>query len=327
MSQKALHFAQETTQIDQFFQERTMQIGLMLEGQNGLNWENWKRILQSAEDCGYQCVFRSDHFTNAQGPVKDALELWTSLTYAASHTSRIEFGPLVTPITFRHPAMLVQIAAAIDLLSNGRMILGMGTGWQEREHHAFGIHFPPLAERYERLQEGLDLVKLLFNNDEPVNYDGKYYPLHDAQILMKRKGGPAQLIGGNGKQKTLRLAAKYAVEWNGVYLNHADFKERSALLDQYLQEEGRDPQSVKRSLMIRVIYGKTDVRVNEQVAEMGASKDDLIQRGIVVGTRSEVLEQLGKWQETGVQRIMLQWLDLDDLDGIESMAVDVIGKL
>lgn len=304
-----------------------MQIGLMLEGQNGLNWDNWKRILQTAENCNYQCVFRSDHFTNAQGPVMDALELWTSLTYAASHTTRIEFGPLVTPITFRHPALLVQYAAAVDVLSNGRLILGMGTGWQDREHHAFGIPFPPLNERYERLQEGLDIVRLLFNHDEAVSYDGKYYSLRDALILMKRKGGPVQLIGGNGKQKTLRLAAKYALEWNGVYLNHADFRERSALLDQYLQEEGRDPRSVKRSLMIRVIYGRTDARVNEQLAAMSASKADLIDRGIVVGTGSEVLDQLGRWQDAGVQRIMLQWLDLDDIDGIESMAADIIGRL
>ena len=102
------------------------QVGIMIEGQDGLNWERWKRILQTAEDSGYQCVFRSDHFTNASGPHKDALELWTSLTYAASHTSRIEFGPLVTPVTFRHPSMNVKYASAISDLSGGRLIMGMG---------------------------------------------------------------------------------------------------------------------------------------------------------------------------------------------------------
>ncbi|MEL6524441.1 MAG: LLM class flavin-dependent oxidoreductase, partial [Chloroflexota bacterium] len=129
-----------------------MQIGLMFEGQDGLNWEHWKNVLEVADTTGYQSVWRSDHFTNAQGEVKDALELWTSLTYAAASTENIEFGPLVTPITFRHPALLAQYAASVDVLSEGRLILGMGTGWQDREHEAFGIHFPALSERYERLE-------------------------------------------------------------------------------------------------------------------------------------------------------------------------------
>src|SRR5574341_1760325 len=115
-----------------------MQIGLMIEGQDGLNWSRWQRILQAAEDLGFQCVFRSDHFTNASPPDKDALELWVSLTYAAGHTQRIEFGSLVCPVTFRHPAMTVRMAAAVDDLSGGRLVLGLGVGGQEREHTKFG---------------------------------------------------------------------------------------------------------------------------------------------------------------------------------------------
>ena len=116
-------------------------IGIMIEGQDGLNWTRWKRLIQSAEDFGYQCVFRSDHFTNASGVDKDSLELWVSLAYAAAHTERIEFGPLVTPVTFRHPSMTVRMAAAVDDLSGGRLVLGMGAGWQEREHKKFGVPF------------------------------------------------------------------------------------------------------------------------------------------------------------------------------------------
>jgi alkanesulfonate monooxygenase SsuD/methylene tetrahydromethanopterin reductase-like flavin-dependent oxidoreductase (luciferase family) len=301
-----------------------MQIGLMLEGQDGLNWDNWKTILDIADNAGYQCVFRSDHFTNASGPVKDALELWTSLSYAASNTKNIEFGSLVTPITFRHPALIAQYAASIDVLSEGRFYLGMGTGWQDREHKTFGIYFPEIKERYERLIDGLEIASKLLNTDEPVTYHGKHYSLEAAQILMKNPKGTKILVGGNGPKKTLPLAAKYAIEWNGVYLNRADFKERCDLLDGYLEAEGRNPEDLKRSLMMRVIYGKDDVRVNEQLAHIKSTKAELIERGIVVGTGSEVLEQLGQWQEAGCERIMLQWLDLGDLAGIELMAKEVL---
>ena len=124
------------------------QIGIMIEGQDGLNWPRWQRILQTAEDCGYQCVFRSDHFTNAAGPDKDSLEVWISLAYAASHTQRIEFGPLVTPVTFRHPAMNLRYATAVDDLSGGRLVYGLGAGWQGREHQKFGVPFHDFSTRF-----------------------------------------------------------------------------------------------------------------------------------------------------------------------------------
>lgn len=300
-----------------------MQIGLMFEGQMGLNWDYWKQILEIADNSGYQSVFRSDHFTNPQGEIKDALELFTSLTYAATVTKNIEFGPLVTPITFRHPAFIAQYGAAIDVLSEGRLVLGLGTGWQDREHEAFDIHFPAISERYERLQDGLEVISRLYAADEPISYEGKHYSLKDANITMKRKDTKI-LIGGNGPKKTLPLAAKYAVEWNAVYLNFDDFKERNQLLDGYLAEEGRKPEDVKRSLMIRVIYGKDDTAVNKKLESMTSSKEELQARGLVIGTGSEIVDILGKWQESRCQRIMLQWIELDDLGSLEDMANDVL---
>lgn len=300
------------------------QIGLMIEGQNGLNWENWKNVLRTAEDGGYQCVFRSDHFTNPNGDHMDALELWTSLTYAASHTERIEFGPLVTPITFRHPSFIVQYAAAINTLSDGRLILGMGTGWQDREHREFGIYFPELSERYERLTDGLEIVTRLFNSDDPVTYEGKHFSLDGAKITMKTPGGPKMLIGGNGPKKTLPLAAKYAVEWNAVYLDHETFKDRNTLLNQYLQEEGRNPADVKRSLMTRMIYRKDQAALDSALAGMSQSKEELQARGLIVGTSQEVTDLLGNWAGIGVQRFMLQWLELDDMASLEDFAANVL---
>lgn len=300
-----------------------MQIGLMFEGQMGLNWDYWKRILDIADNSGYQSVFRSDHFTNPTGDIQDALELWTSLTYAAAMTKNIEFGPMVTPITFRHPAFIAQYAASVDVLSEGRLVLGMGTGWQDREHEAFGIYFPPISERYERLQDGLEIVSRLFSADEPISYEGKHFSLKDAQITMKRKDTQI-LIGGNGPNKTLPLAAKYAVEWNAVYLNFEDFKQRNTLLDGYLQAEGRKAEDVKRSLMIRCIYGKDDASLAKALEGNQSSKAELQARGQVIGTGSEIVDILGKWQSAGLERIMLQWTDLDDLGSLENMAHEIL---
>ena len=145
-----------------------MQIGLMVEGQNGLNWERWERILTTAEQLGFQCVFRSDHFTNPSEPDLDSLELWTSLTYAATKTSRIEFGPLVAPVTFRHPSMTVRIASAIDDLSGGRLVLGLGAGWQEREHRLFGVPFHDFKTRFEMFTDALYMTTELYRSKGPV---------------------------------------------------------------------------------------------------------------------------------------------------------------
>ncbi len=181
-------------------------IGLMVEGQQGLTWERWRRILAAAEDLGFQCVFRSDHFTNPQPPDYESLEAWVSLTYAASQTDHIEFGTLVSPVTFRHPAMLVRTAAAIDDLSGGRLVFGLGIGWQIREHHNYGVPFPDRHVRYEMLREALEITTRLLTSDAPVSYAGKHFPLEDAILLPRpqRAGGPPILIGGRVRRRVER---------------------------------------------------------------------------------------------------------------------------
>jgi F420-dependent oxidoreductase-like protein len=300
------------------------QIGLMIEGQNGLNWARWQRILQTAEDSGYQCVFRSDHFTNAEGADLDSLELWVSLTYAASHTKRIEFGPLVTPTTFRHPSMTIRHAAQVDDLSGGRLVLGMGAGWQEREHRKFGIPFYDMKRRFDMLEDALEMTQRLFESDTPVTWQGKYFTLDDATLLPRpaRKGGPPILIGGRGPKKTLPFTAKYAREWNAVFIPLNDFKDRNALLDDLLAKEGRKPGDVKRSLMTQVVYGKDDAALTARLN--GRNAADLLARGLIVGTASAVIDQIGTWAEAGIERFMLQWLDLDDMVSAEHMAQHIL---
>ena len=302
-----------------------MDIAIMIEGQNGLTWKNWQNIARAVEDLGFVGLYRSDHFTNANPPDKDSLELWISLAWLASHTSRIEFGPLVSPVSFRHPTQTARMAAAVDDLSNGRLTLGLGAGWQEREHTKFGHDLLDLNARFMRFEEGLQVTSALLSSDQPVDFTGKYYSLNQAILLPRpnRPGGPPILIGGNGERRTLPLAARFASEWNAVYLPPAEFSRRSEHLDQLLIEAGRKPHEVRRSMMTGLVFGKDDNDAQAKVATRTGGKRTLEQlraQGAIAGGPSSVIEQLSALAKAGVQRVMLQWLDLDNLDGLETLA-------
>lgn len=301
------------------------QIGLMIEGQWGLNWDRWRMLLKAAEDFGYQCLFRSDHYTIGP-PDQDSLETFVSLTYAASATKSIEFGTLVAPTTFRHPAMTARMAAAIDDLSGGRMVLGLGTGWHEREHTQFGIPFFDIATRYDMLQDALEITSLLYKSDAPANYAGKHFWLKDAVLLPrpKRAGGPPILIGGNGPKKTLPMVAKYADEWNAVHRKPSEAKELNGILDGLLDKGGRKRTDIKRSLMVEAIYGETDEEVKAKADKSFAEHGSLESRYRVIGTGSQIVDQINEYVEAGVERIMFMWVDQDDIGGIEKMARDVL---
>ncbi len=304
-----------------------IEIAIMIEGQDGLNWPRWKRLARTVEELGFVGLFRSDHYTNANPPDKDSLELWISLAWLADETERLEFGPMVTPFSFREPTMTARMAAAVDDLSAGRLILGLGAGWQDREHHNFGHDLLDVSGRMDRLEEGVQVVSALLQSDEPVDFEGDYYELHDAILLPRpqRPGGPPILIGGNGPRRTLPLAAKYAAEWNGVFMTPAAYKELNSRLDELLVANGREPQVLKRSLMTGTRFGRTEQQVREKIARSGGDAQRLRDRGIVVGSGDEFSEQIKAFEEAGVQRIMLQWLELDDMDGLAAMAEVVLG--
>ena len=307
-------------------------VAIMIEGQNGLTWPRWQRIVQEVEALGFSGLYRSDHYTNANPPDMEALELWVSLTWLASQTERIEFGPLVTPVSFRHPTLTARMAAALDDLSNGRLTLGLGAGWQEREHNNFGWDLLDIPKRFSRFQEGLEVITRLLNSDQAVDFHGQFYELQDAILLPrpKRQGGPPILIGGNGPKYTLPLAAKYASEWNAVYLPADEFSELNNCLDELLVQENRQPQEVRRSMMTGCIFGSNEADVKHKVAARTQGKrqvGELRKRGLVVGTTSEVVDQLGYLAEAGVQRVMLQWLDLDDVEGLQNMARGVLAQV
>lgn len=306
-----------------------MEVAIMIEGQNGLNWQRWQRIAVAVEELGFVGLYRSDHYTNMNPPDKDSLELWVSLTWLASHTRRIEFGPLVSPVSFRHPTMLARMASAVDDLSGGRLTLGLGAGWQEREHTNYGWDLLDVPGRFSRFEEGLQVIKSLLQSDDPVDFQGSYYHLQEGILLPRpqRTGGPPILVGGNGPKRTLPLAARYAQEWNGVYITPKQFAERNQRLDSLLEENGRSTQDVRRSLMAGCIFGRNRVELEGKLAERNRSAADLRQIGLAVGTGNEIVDQLGQWGEAGVERIMLQWLDLDDLDGLESLAQAILPQV
>jgi F420-dependent oxidoreductase-like protein len=304
-----------------------LEVAIMIEGQDGLDWARWQRLARAVEDFGYAGLYRSDHFTNPTGPVLDALELWTSLTWLAGNTARIEFGPLVSPVSFRHPVITAWIASAVDSLAGGRLRLGIGAGWQEREHETYGFGLLGTERRFARFEEALQVVILLLQSEEPVSFDGEFYRLRDAVLMPRspRPGGPPVVIGGNGPRRTLPLAARYADEWNAVVVTPERFIELNARLDELLQEAGRPPEQVRRTLMTRVVFGRTTADIESKLA--GESADELSAEGVIIGTASEVTEQLGRLDEAGVQRVMLQWLETDDLDGLEAMAQSVLPQL
>ena len=303
-----------------------LEIAIMIEGQNGLTWPRWQNIVRLVEDLGFVGLFRSDHFTNSNPPDIEALELWTSLTWLADNTQRIEFGPLVTPFSFRHPVHTARMAAAVDDLSQGRLVLGMGAGWNKREHQLFGFDLLEPKARFDRFEEGMQVVTQLLQSEEPVTFEGQYYQLRGATLLPRpaRPGGPRILIGGNGVKRTLTYVTRYASEWNCVSLLPDKFAGLNARLSEMLLEAGRDPESVRRSMMTGCAFGKDDAALQQKIRFYGKTLQDVQQGGAVAGSLEAIREQLHALEQAGLQRIMLQWLDLDDLESLEALAKGIL---
>ncbi|PKO11291.1 MAG: LLM class F420-dependent oxidoreductase [Chloroflexi bacterium HGW-Chloroflexi-2] len=303
-----------------------MKISIMIEGQNGLNWTNWKNIVDIVENDGFYGLYLSDHFTNANPPDKDSLELWTSLTYLATTTKRIRFGSLVSPISFRNPVFTARMAAAVDDLSTGRLKLGLGSGWQEREHQNYGFELLGIKERFLRFEEGLFIISQLLRSNDPITINGKFYQLKDAILLPRpnRKEGPEILIGGNGEKYSFPLIVKYAKEWNAIFLTPEKFKEKTTLLDQLLVAKSKMPGEIRRSLMTNLTYGQNQERLKKKLN--GRDPKDMTQRGIIVGSSGQVTERLHEYQQTGLDEIMLQWIDLEDMDSLIHFSETVLPK-
>ena len=305
---------------------------IMIEGQEGLTWARWQRLAQAAEDGGYDALFRSDHLTGLFGAAtRGSLETWASLTWLATGTRRIRFGPLVCPLTFYHPALLAKRAAAVSELSGGRFDLGIGAGWHEGEHRMFGIPFPSLKERMDRLECGARAIRALWRGG-PVTLDQPYYPLAEAETTPRPAPGALPLvIGGRGERRTLRVVAECADEWNVTRVTLAEYPQKLAVLEQHCRAVGRAPASIMRSLMIAIIVGRSPAELAARREKARAifprlPEDEAGWRaaGFLHGTPAEIVEDLRRWQALGIGRVMLQLVDMEDLAAIELLAREVL---
>ncbi|HJS28097.1 MAG TPA: LLM class flavin-dependent oxidoreductase [Anaerolineales bacterium] len=310
-----------------------MEISLNIEGASGLTWPRWKRFVDEFEPMGFDGVFASDHFTWPNPPDLNSLELFVALAYLADHSQRIHFGSLVSPFSFRDPVFLARQAVAIDELSQGRMILGVGAGWQEREHNKFGYDLGDMKTRMDRLEEGLHVVTQLIRSQEPVSFSGKFFRLEEAQLLPRPERPTRILVGSKGPKRSLPMVARYADIWNCSIQSPEIYVERSALLDELLRAEGRKPADVKRTLMLTAICWRDEGEKERRMALLrrglpsfaDLSTEDLIASlrenpSTVLGLPEVVVEHLQLYEAAGVEEIMLQWFSMDDIEGLETLA-------
>jgi len=306
------------------------EIGIMIEGQEDLTWERLFRLADAVESLGFDCLFRSDHLSGLEGdPKRNSLALWPSLTAIALRTERIRFGPMVCPMTFRHPVMLAKMAAAVDVLSSGRLDLGLGAGWNDNEHRMFGINYPRYGTRLEMLDEGAQLIKALWTG-ETTTFRGKHYQLEAAESFpLPSQATPTIIMGGKGK-RTLQIVAQHATEWNCSYSSLELFREKSRELDGNCRAIGRDPTMLRRSLMVPFVVGTDGTAINDRIkahrkmfSSLPATLADWHNAGFPGGSPQQLVDQLNAFAETGIERFMLQHNDLDDLESLELLAAAV----
>ncbi len=317
-------------------------VSVSVEGVAGLTWFRWKRLIATIEQLGFAGLYCSDHLVLPAPVPTDSLEMVLALGYLADHTQHVHFGPLVSPLSFRDPVMLARQAAALDNLSDGRMILGVGAGWMEREHEMFGYHLGDMSTRMDRLEEGLEVITRLLQNDEPVSYTGRFYQLHDAFLRPRspRPHGPPILIGGKGAKRTLPLVARHAHIWNATGLKPDAFRECSAQLDGLLQAVGRQPRDVKRTVLLPIYCAHNEGELEQRLNWFRIFPDhatmslDVLTETLyswfntaIMGAPESIVEQIRAYAEVGVEEVIVQWFGLDDIEGLQILAEQVVPHL
>lgn len=305
-----------------------MKLRIFTEPQQGATYDQLLAIAQRAEKLGFDAFFRSDHFLK-MGAVDGnpgPSDAWTTLAGIARETSTIRLGTLVNSATFRHPAITAVSVANVDAMSHGRAELGLGAGWFEDEHKAYGFNFLPLAQRFEVLSEQLAVISGLWSTPlgETFNFTGNHYTLKDSPALPK----PVQssvpiIIGGRGLKKTPALAARYATEFNMPFVLIDDFIEQCARVREACSKIGRDPSSLKYTAAQSVACGVDIAEVARRAKNIGRELDELTQNGLC-GTPEQLIAKINKWGAAGAQTIYLQILDLQDLEHLDLIATQVL---
>ncbi len=308
-----------------------MELRVFTEPQQGATYDDLLAVARAAEQLGYGAFFRSDHYlgmgTRGEPGPTDA---WITLAGLARDTETIRLGTLMTSATFRHPGVLAISVAGVDQMSGGRVELGLGAGWYEAEHAAYGIPFPATGERFDRLEESLAVITGLWGTPpgEDFAFDGEHYRLVDSPALPKpvQSPRPPVLIGGKGARRTPALAARYADEFN-IPFESVEFTDTQfGRVRAACAEAGRDPGTLTCSNALVLCCGKDEAEVRRRADAIGRDADELRAHGLA-GTPSEVVDTIGRYAEVGASRLYLQMLDLADLDHLELVAAEVMPKV
>ncbi len=303
-----------------------MDLRIFTEPQEGATYDDLLRVARAADDLGFDAFFRSDHYLTIAGDGGvGPTDAWATLAGLARETSRIRLGTLVTPVTFRLPGPLAITVAQVDQMSGGRVELGLGTGWYDAEHIAYGIPYPPVGERFERLEEQLQVVRGLWASDGPFSFAGKHYQLAESPGLPKpvQRPGPPVLMGGFGARRTPRLAATYADEYNVPF---ASLEDTVAAFDRVREASVVTGRSLVLSTAQTIAVGRDDAEVARRAEAIGQAPH-LVRRNGLGGTVGEVVDKLGRYAEAGASRAYLQMFDLSDLDHLELIASEVLPQV
>ena len=305
-----------------------MDLRIFVEPQQGATYLDQLRVAQASERLGYDAFFRSDHFLTMGGDgLPGPTDSWLTLAGIARETSTIRLGTLVTSATFRAPGLLAIQVAQVDEMSGGRVELGLGAGWFEREHAAYGFPFP--TKRFGLLTEQLEVVTGLWStpSGETFSYAGEHYTLVESPALPKPVQQPVPvIIGGNGPSRTPALAARFAAEYNTSFPEIAAVPTRFATVRAACEDAGRDPDSLLLSAALVLAVGADEAELRRRAAAIGREPEELREHGIA-GTVDEALDTLGRLRDWGADRVYLQVLDLTDLDHLELVAAEIAPHL
>jgi F420-dependent oxidoreductase-like protein len=308
-----------------------VQLRIFTEPQMGATYDDLLAVARRTEEAGFDAFFRSDHFLTMGGDgLPGPTDAWVTLGGLARETGRIRLGTLMTSATFRLPGPLAIAVAQVDQMSGGRVEFGIGAGWFEAEHTAYGIPFPEVGERFDRLEEQVALIHGLWHSPpgQRFGFDGAHYRLADSPALPKpvQDGGIPILIGGHGRTRTPRLAARFADEFNVPFGSADENAQLFARVREACEEAGRDPASLVYSSAVTVCVGKDDAEVARRAEAVGRTPGEW-RPSDVGGTPAQVVDTLGRYAEAGAQRAYLQLLDLADLDHIDLIAAEVAPRL
>jgi alkanesulfonate monooxygenase SsuD/methylene tetrahydromethanopterin reductase-like flavin-dependent oxidoreductase (luciferase family) len=297
-----------------------VRLALMIEGQEGVTWDDWGALADACEEHGVEALFRSDHYISGFDETRPALDAWTTIGGVAARTTTLQLGTLVSPATFRHPSVLARAAATADEITGGRVTLGLGAGWMEREHEAYGFDFATARDRVARFGEQLEIVHRLLREDS-VDFDGMYYKLKSAPGL--RRPQLPILVGGSAKPGTAEPAVRFADEYNTFFATVDEIRQRQRILDEACERAGRDPATLRRSLMAPLVVGRDERELHESARRVGARFGREPQAVLdrygeygPVGTVEQVVERLKQIEELGYERVMLQHLAHQDLETV-----------